>query len=63
MGDRQQLDDVLFHETESQATPGHSIRRLSQNRRMNTQRAVHVYEGRPRKDKRGFDLTSKLAMN
>ena len=27
---------------------------------MNTQRAVHVYEGRPRKDKRGVNLISDV---
>lgn len=43
----------------AQAMAGHSIRRFAHSRRMNTQqRSMHVYEVRPRSDKRGFDLIS-----
>jgi len=43
----------------SAQSSGHSIRRLAvAQRKMTAQRSTHVYEVRPRKDKRGVDLIS-----
>ena len=58
MVDKRQLDDVLFHEDHIHR-PEHSIRRVAiARRKMNVRRSTHVYEVRPRKDKRGVNLIS-----
>jgi hypothetical protein len=63
MVDRRQLDDVLFHETDHKPRPdiqyGGSVRIEEW-----TRSAPFMFtKGRLRKDKRGFDLPSKLTMN
>jgi hypothetical protein len=49
MVDMRQLDDVLFHEDHKPRPDIH----------YGGSKPLHVYEVRPRKDKRGFDLISK----
>ena len=59
MVDKRQLDDVLFHGSDHNLRPDIQYGRIAiARRKMNVRRSTHVYEVRPRKDKRGVNLIS-----